>query len=276
MTAALIGALAKAAAILLQAPLVTIAIVMAAEYVVSSFALWVAYRRQPEIPDRWQPDRGMSRELLFESWPLVLNSIAIVVSVRVDQMMLTSFMGTTENGIYAAAQRLTEIIYYIPIAVMAAANPVLLRWHQQDAEGYASRLQRVFSALILGGIVIAAGVSLLSGPVVNTLFGSEFARSGPVLAILAWNAPVVFLAVAQSNWFIAHGRQRGLMIRSAVAAVLSVTLNLALIPRLGAPGAAITMVVSQLIAQFFLNAFIPETRELFYMQCRALNPFGKR
>jgi PST family polysaccharide transporter len=276
MAAGLIGSAAKVAAIVMQAPLEGIALVIVGEYAVSSLALLAAFVRRPEAPRAWKATGAMARELLRESWPLVLNSVAIVISVRVDQMLITSMRGTSENGIYAAAQRLMEVVYYLPVATLAAANPILLRWHGQDMAGYESRLQKVLSALALAGIVIALGISLTSSWIVVTLFGADFREAGPVLMILAWNAPVLFVAVAQTNWFIAHGRQRGLMTRSLVSAALSVTLNLLLIPRLGARGAAISMLVSQLVAQILVNALTRDTRHLFVMQCRAFFPFLPR
>jgi O-antigen/teichoic acid export membrane protein len=155
---------------------------------------------------------------------------------------------------------------------MVAANPVLLRSHQRDRGEYGRRLQRLFTLLALSGLAIAISVTLAAPWLVRTLFGGGFAATAPVLALQVWSAPALFLGIAQTNWFIAEGRQRGLLVRSAVAAALSVLLNLWLVPVLGARGAAIGMVGSQTVAQFALNALFPSTRGLFRMQCRAFVP----
>src|SRR5439155_18415715 len=104
---------------------------------------------------------------------------------------------------YAAAQRLTEVIYFVPVAVMTAANPVLLRWHARDRGEYRRRLIRVFRWLGVGGLAIAIGISLTASNLALLLFGEGFRRSGPVLAILVWACPALFLGVAQTNWFVA-------------------------------------------------------------------------
>ena len=65
------------------------------------------------------------------------------------------------------------------------------------------------------------------------------------------------------------------MVRSGAAAALSVVFNLWLVPKLGSRGAAVTMVASQAIAQFLLNACFAPTRELFTMQCRAFLPWRR-
>lgn len=267
------GAGLKIAAIVSGAPVAAVALAIAGEFALSALALVFAYRRVAAGVGPWSVSAARARELLGDSWPLFVNSIAIVIAVRVDQMLITTLRGTLENGWYAAAQRLTEVLFYLPTAALVAANPVLLRSHAADTAEYERRLQRLFSTLALAGLAIAAGVSLLAGPVVTLLFGREFAPSGPVLAILVWSCPALFLGVAQTNWFIAHGRQRALMARSLAAAAASVAMNLALVPAYGARGAAVSLLVSQVFAQILLNACFAETRGLFRMQLRALLPF---
>ncbi|HUK61936.1 MAG TPA: flippase, partial [Dongiaceae bacterium] len=145
LSAFLVAAVVKVIAILARVPLETIALILSAEALLSSAGLVVAYVRAGGAPRRWRAARARAVGLMHDAWPLMLNSVAIVISVRVDQMILTTLKGTAENGIYAAAQRLTEILFYIPTAVTAAANPVLLRSHQRDPAEYQRRLQRVFS-----------------------------------------------------------------------------------------------------------------------------------
>jgi PST family polysaccharide transporter len=273
LSAFLVGAVVKVIAILAHAPLETIALILSGEALLSSAGLVVAYVREGGTPRQWRAARVRAAGLMRDAWPLMLNSVAIVISVRVDQMILTTLKGAAENGIYAAAQRLTEIIFYIPTAVSAAANPILLRSHQRDPVEYARRLQRVFSALAGAGIVIAIGVSLGAPLIVRILFGPAFQASARVLEIQAWSCPALFLGIAQTNWFIAENRQRGLLVRSALAAAASVALNFVLVPRMGARGAALTMLLSQTGAQILFNALDPATRPLFRMQVRALVPF---
>jgi polysaccharide transporter, PST family len=271
-----LGVLGKIAVIVLHAPLWVVALVLAGEFALSAVALLAAYALRGRSPLAWRWAGAQATTLLRDCWPLIVNGMAIVVSVRVDQMLITTLRGTYENGIYAAAQRLTEIIFYVPTAVMTAANPILLRSHGADRAAYARRLQRVFSLLGLLALGIAAAVSLAAGPVVRLLFGQRFAASAPVLAVQVWACPALFLGVAQTNWFIAEERQQGLMVRSLAAAVLSVGLNLWLVPWLGARGASVSMVLSQTLALVGLNAFFPATRGLFRMQCRALVPWPAR
>jgi PST family polysaccharide transporter len=253
-----------------------VAAAVASEAVLAAVALATAYRATGASWSAWRFRLERARELLAESWPLMLSGLAIMLYIRTDQVMLTLMRGEHENGIYAAAQRLSEVLYFIPSALTVAANPALLRSHQASGAEYERRLTRLFSILVWIAIIVALPVALLSGWITRTLFGEAFRASGPVLALHVWAAPAVFLGVAQSNWFIAHGRQRGLLIRTVVGAFANILLNLFLIPRYGAMGAATATLLSQIVASILLNAMLPSTRGLFRMQCRALLPWMPR
>jgi PST family polysaccharide transporter len=80
------------------------------------------------------------------------------------------------------------------------------------------------------------------------------------------------MGVAITNWFVAEGRQGGLMLRSVLAAALNIVLNFGLIPAFGARGAALATLVSLTFAYVFANALFPSTRLLFRLQMRALLP----
>jgi PST family polysaccharide transporter len=267
-----ISSVAKAWALIARAPIEVLALTMAAEYVLAAVGLAIAYRREPG-PSGWRLDRGVTLQLLRDSWPLALNGVAVMLAIRIDQVMLTLLHGDHENGIYAPAPRLTEILYFIPLAVLNAAAPALLRSHGRDRAQYERRLLRVFLVLTWISFAIAVPVSLLGRWITVTLFGEAFAASGPVLSIHIWSAPALFMGVAISNWFLAEGRQMDLFVRSAIAAGLNVLLNLWLIPPLGARGAALASVISQTAAYWLANGIFPATRGLFRLQCRSLIPF---
>jgi PST family polysaccharide transporter len=262
----------KVACLVAHAPLVLLAAAIALEGWLAALGLLLAYRLRGASPGRWRFRRDLARQLIGDSWPLILNSVAIVFAMRTDQVMLTLMRGEGENGIYAAAQRLSEILYFIPVALSAAANPGLLQLYAEDRARYTRRLGRLFRLLLWTAVGFALPLSLFAGPLTRLLFGEAFRASAPVLALHLWAAPALFLGVAQSNWFIAEGRQRELMARSLVGAVVNIALNAILIPPLGARGSALATLLAYLVAHVLMNAITPHTRPLFRLQCRALLP----
>jgi O-antigen/teichoic acid export membrane protein len=238
-------------------------------------ALALAYRRAGGSWQGWRFARAEAFGLWGASWPLMINSVALVAGARLDQVLLTQLRGPGENGLYAAAQRLYEILYFVPTAVAAAAAPTLIRLHAEDLDRYRAALGRLMRRLFWVAVGFALPLSLLAGEIVQRLFGPRYAGSGPVLALLVWAAPAVFLGVAQSNWFIVEGRTAGLLVRSAVAAVALLLLDLALIPARGAAGAALAVVIAQLLAHVGVNAVDRAARPLLRLQLAAFLPWRR-
>lgn len=267
---------AKAAALFFHAPLTVLAMAIASEFVFSAGALLIAYRAQPDATHGWRFQAAEARRLLRASWPLMLNSAATLLLIRIDQVMLTQMRGAHENGIYAAAQRLSESLFFIPIAIANAAAPALLRSHRRDRAEYEHRLSRVFFALTAIAVGIALPTSLLAPWVVGTIFRPEYRATAPVLALHVWSLPGLFMGVAITNWFIAEERQPALMLRSVIGAASNIALNLWLIPAWGARGAATATIVAQTLAYWLANAAFPSTRGLFRLQIRSLLPPARR
>ncbi len=265
----------KVACLAAHAPLPVLGAAIALESWAAAAGLLLAFRVRGG-PRGWRVRPALARELVGDAWPLVLNSAAIVFTMRADQVLLTLLRGPAENGIYAAAQRLSEILYFVPTAVAAAANAGLLRLHAENPVRYAARLERLFRLLVWTAIGLAVPLSIFAGPITRTLFGPGFAASAPVLSLHLWAAPALFLGIAQSNWFIAEGRQRELLARSLVALAVNLSLNALLIPRLGARGSAVAVLVAHLVAQVLVNGLARHTRPLLRMQLRALLPWRPR
>jgi len=270
------GALAKVGCLAAGLGIEALAAAITFEFALSAVTLAVAYATHGGRFAVWRVRLAHARSLLASSWPLMLSTVAIVVYARTDQLMITLMRGDHENGIYAAAQRLSEILYFVPVALSSAAAPAIHRAWAEGPEPFRRRLARLFGVLGQLGLAAAVVVSFAAGWGVRLLFGEAFADSAPVLALHVWAAPAVFLGVAQSNWFVARGEERGLLVRTAVGAALNVALNLWLIPRWGAIGAAAATLVSQALSMIAFNALTPATRELFRMQCRALVPVPPR
>jgi PST family polysaccharide transporter len=61
------------------------------------------------------------------------------------------------------------------------------------------------------------------------------------------------LGVASSQWFIAEGRQILSFQRSLLGAIFNILLNLLLIPKFGAIGAAFATILSYAVAALFFD-----------------------
>jgi PST family polysaccharide transporter len=194
-------------------------------------------------------------KLLNESWPLLLSGLAVMLYMRLDIVMLREMAGDREAGIYAAATRLSEIWYFLPMVIVSSSFPVIIKSRDSTPGLYLSRLRKLYFFMIWLAVGVSLPLSFFSGLLVSILFGEGFKEAGPVFAIQLWASVAVFLGVASSQYLLAEQLQKISFYRTLIGLLCNAAINLVLIPKFGATGAAIATVVSYFIATFSLVLF---------------------
>jgi PST family polysaccharide transporter len=265
--------LAKICLVVRAAPLVAFAWAALGEAALTAVFLLIAYRANHHNIRRWRYDGSVARELLRDSWPLLLAGLAVMLYMRVDVVMLQQMTGDREVGVYAAATRISEVWYFLPAVIVASVSPSIIKSHGTDPELFIVRLRKLYFLMAWLAIGLSLPISLASSWIVNLLYGVQFKEAGPVLAIHLWASVAVFLGVASSQYLLVEQLQRISFYRTLIGVMCNVILNLILIPKLGAMGAAIATVVSYFIATFAI-VFFKSTRAHSYHLLMA--PFPRR
>lgn len=264
----------KIVLILTHAPLMAFVWAILAEALAVAMGLLGMYAWKGGKLISWRCRFTRAKVLLKDSWPLILSGLAIMVYMRIDQIMLGQMLGDESVGIYTVAVRISEIWYFIPMAIAASVFPSVIEAKKKSDVLYHARLQRLFNLLVLVALVVAILMTFLSEWIVTFLFGAAYNQAGSVLAIHIWAGIFVFLGVASTNWFLIEGLQRYSFYRTLSGAFVNVGLNLILIPKFGVIGAAWATVVSQACASMFFNVFNSKTRPVFFMQCKSFFIIG--
>lgn len=217
--------------------------------------------------------------LLKDSWPLILSGIVISIYMKIDQVMIQEMMGSEAVGQYAAAVRISEAWYFIPMVVASSLFPAIINAKKQSEELYYARLQKLYDLMVWMAIAIALPMTLLSDWVIHLLYGEQYSQAGSVLMIHIWAGVFVFLGVASGKWFVAENLQMLAFWRTFYGMVLNIVLNFIFIPKYGVQGAAMATLISQVIAAYVSDLFSSKTKRMFYMKTNAflvLNLIKKR
>lgn len=235
------------------ASLTTFLVLYVAEAALTSTAVLVTYLRAKGSPKLQRPSPRAGAALLGQSWPLLLAGLARQINVRSAQVLLQAQLGSTSVGIYAAAARLSEITYFLPVVFTTATFPALLavrREHGRDSAEYTRSLQRSYDTACWTGVAVAATIFLLGPGLIDLLFGERYAAAGAVLRIHVLALPFVFMAAVLAKWQVAENLLRQALLRQSSGAVINIGLILLLVPVLGIRGAALATVVSYTISSY--------------------------
>ena len=270
----LVFAIIKIWLILNNAPLISFAWVTIGEAFVVAILLGVVFvLRGPRLYNL-QFTLERAKNLLKDSWPLLLSGISILIYMHIDKIMIGHMLDDEAVGIYSVAVRISEIWYFIPMIVVASVFPSILKTKERNEEQYYRRLQLLYDVMVLISICIAVPMSFLSTPLILMVFGESFVESGSVLAIYIWAGVFVFLGVASGKWFLAENLQNLGFMRTVIGMIINILLNLILIPTYGILGAAVATIFSQAFAAYFFDLIHVKTRKTFLMKTKSLSLFG--
>ncbi|MEH2375260.1 flippase [Nostoc sp.] len=274
-TAFLLNTAIKIALILTKAPLLAFAWVTLAEFAMSAIGLLIVYQIKGSSLWLWRWSFSAAKTLLKESLPLIFSGFAVLIYMRIDQVMLGQMLGNSEVGIYSAAVRVSEIWYFIPGAIVSSVAPSIYAAKEKSESLYYQRIGKLLSLMTCISFAIALPMTFLSDKIIMVMFGSGYAEAGSILAVHIWTSLFVFMGLATSPWFIAEGLNHVSLGKTLFGAILNIILNLFLIPRYAGLGSAIATIISQAAATFLCNAFDSRTQKIFKIQVRSLLPFYK-
>jgi O-antigen/teichoic acid export membrane protein len=262
-------AVTKIGLILAGASLLAFVWISFLEGVVTSILLFAMYEWAGGRIRVWRFSLARAKTLLHHSWPLILSELAVVVYMRIDQIMLGQMLDDKAVGIYTAAVRISEAWYFIPVAIVGSVFPSLLDAKKTSETLYLEKFQKLYDILVMVALVVAIPVTFLADQIVEELFGKEYIEAGTILSIHIWTALFVFLGVASGKWFLAENRQLLAFQRVFWGMVVNIALNLVLIPKYGGGGAAVATLVSQAVAALLIDVTHKDTRLMFRMKLKA-------
>jgi O-antigen/teichoic acid export membrane protein len=266
----LVIAALKAAMILFEAPLIAFVWMVFFEAALVALGLITVYGKKTGKLTHWSASLTRAKTLLLDSWPLIISSVSIVIYMKIDQVMLGEMIGNAEVGIYTAASRISEVWYFIPVAVNASVRPMLIKLHQQSDPLFEKRLQQIFSLMIWISVPIAIIMMFVADDGINMLYGGGFSKASDVLVVHIWAGVFVFLNNAVWNWYFATELHYLANYRILTGLMINVLLNWLLIPLYGAVGAAWATLISRAFTAYFGQLLNKKTRHLFFSMTKSI------
>jgi O-antigen/teichoic acid export membrane protein len=195
---------------------------------------------------------GLKKYLAF-SLPQIPGKILLWLIISSDRYFITHFINLSETGVYSSSHTLANLtsLFYMPISFVL--YPVVSRlWEQKRISEVKSYLENSTRVFLMLSIPAAAGIALLSQPLLRVLTTPEFLAGNGLVLLLA--VGTIFLGIynINVNVILLVMKTKLLPLVIAIASATSVLMNFVLIPRLGILGAG----VSNIVAYFVLAAIV--------------------
>ena len=251
ITAFIIIVIAKILLLITNAPLLAFAYITVLQVFIETVGAIIAYRITGELIQTWRASLSKAKAMLNQSWPLILAGIGTIFYLKIDQIMLGEISGIKEVGIYSAAIRFSEALYFVPSIITNTVFPALVKNKIDDKKIYQKNLQKLYNYMTWTAIIITILGASFAHPLIVLLYGEEYQAAGIILAIHTWSNIFIFWHQINMDWLVNEGLLKFPLFRQIMGAIANISLNFILIPKYGGVGAAIATVISYGIASYF-------------------------
>lgn len=250
LVAMVISSLLKILIILSGKGVIWLVIVFVLDSLWQGIGLIKAYRNYGLKIKDWKFNKNLSKEILKNSWPLMLASAAGFISLKIDQVMIGSMLNNHEVGIYAAAVKLVEVWYFIPGIICGSLFPAIINAKKTSVEMYRKRLKNFYILMFIIPVVMAIPITLLAKPIIQVLFGGGYFESIIILKIYIWSSIGLFLSMAVSQYLMSENLVKTIFWLNLCAMIINIILNFIFIPIFGIKGSAYATLISYAILPF--------------------------
>ncbi len=230
-------------------------VLLGALLIVSALQAWVLRRRIGARLRDVRPAYAL-RDWLRTALPLLVVDGATIAMSRVDLLIVGLTLSAAQTGVYAAVARAASLVSFVLYAVNAVTAPRIAPLYRAGDRAGLQRLVTLATALSLSlALGMALGMIAFAGPLLH-LFGAEFVRGREALIILTLGhfANAASGPVNELLHLTVHQRASSVIALGGV--VLSVALNMALIPRWGIEGAAVGTALAMVAQNVTLYVFV--------------------
>jgi O-antigen/teichoic acid export membrane protein len=201
---------------------------------------------------KFKPSRefsGLKAAIAF-ALPCYGANTAQFLNYRLDVFVVGFFAGTTSVGRYTLAVSLGQLLWLMSNSVATVLLPKVAA--ATDAGDSARHTARVTRLSLWATAICALALALLATQAIPMLYGEAFR---PSIAALLWLLPgIVVFSVANilAAYIAGIGKPHLNLWVSGISLVITIALDLALIPRFNIVGAAIASTVSYSVSALIL------------------------
>lgn len=205
-------------------------------------------------------DYNTSKELLLQSYHLIISTMMAVLYSQMDRVMIGKMMTQTDVGFYTAAATICNMWVFIPQAFANSARPVIMELKDKDSNMYIRRLKQLIGFIFWIGALFSIVFTVMADFIIHVLYGDAYTMAKGPLVILIWSTVFSSLSYPRSIWMICENKQNYTKYILIWGVILNLILNYYGIKYLGIIGAAIATLFTEIMTCIISPMFYKEMR----------------
>lgn len=264
----------KLLAIYLSADLKIFLFIYSLEFVLTMLGSLILYIKKYKNFKGWGVDMKIAKILFLALLPILITLVADTFYTRYAVVVIKEVLSFSEVGVYSVAAKLGEIWYFLPVTICIALFPKITKVYNQDKVHYKRILPSFYSILFIIPLLIILGTLLFIDPFMQLMFDPSYIKSIPIFSVYVFIGIFISLKTLNQRIYILENIQRYLIFFSIVSSAISLVLFYILIPKYGAVGAPIAMIISHTFYMLILPLLFKDTREQVLYIIKGILPWN--
>lgn len=242
------------------------------DMILASLFMFYVYKKLNFHLTSWKIDILIAKQLLSDSWPLMLSAFFITIYMKIDQVMIEHYLDMQSVGLYSVAVRLSEAWYFIPTIIVSTIMPYFIKLRDSNHELYIYRLKQINTLMFWMSFLVGIIVMLFGQKIIVLMFGEIYKDAYLVLSLNIWAGIFISIGLASSLWMISENLQIYRLIGTAIGVILNIIGNYILIPMYGISGAAIATLITQGLGIWIIPLLFKPIRGFTIMSMTSVIP----
>ena len=246
--------------------------VYAIYYVIQFIVSWFIYKYLFKSSYIFSINNEKCKEYSKVGVSLILSTLSVMLFTQTDVLMIKYFIGNVATGEFSAATRLSTSIFIIAGILANTFYPKIIKLNNNDKLKF---IKIAITTITLFSIVGSLITTLISPYLTTSLYG-ENNNISLVLSLHIWCSLFIFSGAFTSRYLYANELYKVEIVKTVLAAIVNIGLNLYTIPTFGVIGAVWSSFIAYMIANYFSLYIFKESRILFNIQTKSyflmLNP----
>lgn len=202
------------------------------------------WRVRRHAPGPWRIRGTLLRRLVADGLRIHLGGVAIFLAGRANLFLVNFYLTKEDVGYLYVAITLAELIWFISVAAETVLYPQVAQMPEGEAVALTARVCR---QILLLSLVSGAALALLASPTVLLYGGRAFLPAVTPLRLLLPGIVALTVSKVLSALWVREGWFLTLTLLAGGTGLLSVALNVLLVPGLGTAGGALATTVPYLL-----------------------------
>jgi len=201
-------------------------------------------------------DIAFYKSILKDSLPFAQTAILATLHTKVSVLCLGTMKGFSDTAVFSAADNFTLTLLVFITVFGTSIAPTMSSYCKHAFLRFRSYLRSTLIVVIGLSIFMALTINLFSRKIVTFFYGMDFAYSANALNFLIWS--LLFLNINVILGIALESMDKAGLVPLCQITIILVTLllNLYLIPGLGVLGACLATLLGNLVGIFLLGFFV--------------------